>query len=312
MILLPTPFPAARYRFEFTVETPMRLPEYAGSALRGAFGHAFKRTVCVTREKDCKACPLYRGCAYPAVFAPPAPESHAVQKFSDIPAPYVIEPPSWGEKAYPPGEKLSFQLVLVGQALKHLPTIVHAWQRALQHGVGPGDGTATLDRVTHLAPQGEHIVFDTASGVIEPHSTDLAIEAAAPHAVSLGIVTPLRLQANGKPLGPNEIRADRLLVGLVKRTALISELHCGAPLALDFHALAKHATAVADEKRLAWRDWTRYSNRQKQEMKLGGVVGEWRLDGDLAPFWPFLFLGQWLHVGKNAAFGLGHYQLGPV
>ncbi|MFN3717139.1 MAG: hypothetical protein ACK4R8_10495, partial [Thiobacillus sp.] len=87
-------FPAARYRFDCTVETPMRLPEYAGSTLRGAFGHAFKRTVCVTREKDCKACPLYRGCAYPAVFAPPAPESHAVQKFSDIPAPYVIEPPS--------------------------------------------------------------------------------------------------------------------------------------------------------------------------------------------------------------------------
>jgi CRISPR/Cas system endoribonuclease Cas6 (RAMP superfamily) len=44
-------------------------------------------------------------------------------------------------------------------------------------------------------------------------------------------------------------------------------------------------------------------------MQLGGVIGEWTLEGDLAPFWPYLHLGQWLHVGKNATFGLGHYQL---
>lgn len=301
-------FPAARYRFDFRVDTPLRLPEYAGSALRGAFGHALKRTVCLTREKDCKACPLYRSCAYPAIFSPPPPESHAVQKFSDIPAPYVVEPPAWGEKTYAPGDTLSFHVVLIGGALGQLPIIMHAWQRALHHGVGPGEGTATLERVTHLAQQGETVILD-GDGALAPHDTGLAIEPAGPRAVILAIDTPLRLQANGKPLGPHDIRPERLLVGLVKRTALISELHCGAPLALDFHALANQAMAIADEKRLIWRDWGRYSNRQQREMKLGGVVGEWRLEGELAPFWSFLYLGQWLHVGKNATFGLGHYQL---
>jgi hypothetical protein len=42
-------------------------------------------------------------------------------------------------------------------------------------------------------------------------------------------------------------------------------------------------------------------------MTLGGLVGEWTLKGDLSPFIPYLFLGQWLHVGKNAVFGLGKY-----
>jgi CRISPR/Cas system endoribonuclease Cas6 (RAMP superfamily) len=44
-------------------------------------------------------------------------------------------------------------------------------------------------------------------------------------------------------------------------------------------------------------------------MVLGGAVGSWTLAGDLAPFWPLLYLGQWLHVGKSATFGLGRYRL---
>jgi len=44
-------------------------------------------------------------------------------------------------------------------------------------------------------------------------------------------------------------------------------------------------------------------------MALGDVVGEWSLCGELGPFLPFLHLGQWLHVGKNATFGLGRYAL---
>jgi hypothetical protein len=44
-------------------------------------------------------------------------------------------------------------------------------------------------------------------------------------------------------------------------------------------------------------------------MTLGGVVGPWRLEGDLGPLLPWLQLGQWLHLGKNATMGLGGYGL---
>jgi CRISPR/Cas system endoribonuclease Cas6 (RAMP superfamily) len=44
-------------------------------------------------------------------------------------------------------------------------------------------------------------------------------------------------------------------------------------------------------------------------MPVAGVTGSWRLAGDLRALWPFLYLGQWLHVGKKTTFGLGHYQL---
>ena len=47
-------------------------------------------------------------------------------------------------------------------------------------------------------------------------------------------------------------------------------------------------------------------------MTLGGVLGRWTLHGSpeaLAALWPWLWLGQWHHVGKNATMGLGGYAL---
>ncbi|HRM21993.1 MAG TPA: hypothetical protein PL031_05560 [Neisseria sp.] len=47
---LPAELPIARYRFGFALESEMRLPEYAGSTLRGVFGHALRRLACMTRR----------------------------------------------------------------------------------------------------------------------------------------------------------------------------------------------------------------------------------------------------------------------
>jgi hypothetical protein len=44
-------------------------------------------------------------------------------------------------------------------------------------------------------------------------------------------------------------------------------------------------------------------------MILGGVVGDWRLAGDLAELLPWLWLGQWLHAGKETTMGMGMYAL---
>jgi hypothetical protein len=311
----PNPFPVARYRFDCRVTSPIHLPEYAGSTLRGAFGNALRRTACMTRQKECKPCPLYRSCPYPAVFAPPPPASHALQQFSDIPAGFIVEPPDWGEKHYEVGDTLSFHFVAIGQAIHQLPLIIHAWQRALEKGIGRGEGTATLQSVALttdvVAPPA--IMFDAECGQVAPHSARLTLPNtyANDTRLQLHLSTPMRIQRNSHPLGPEELESRDLLVGLIRRISLISEFHAGNRLELDYGHLAEQARSVTSEKELTWLDWKRYSSRQNQEMVLGGVVGRWALSGELDPFRPFLYLGQWLHVGKNASFGLGRYQLAP-
>ena len=48
-------------------------------------------------------------------------------------------------------------------------------------------------------------------------------------------------------------------------------------------------------------------------MQFGGLVGEFTVDGPALPaVWPALWLGQWIHVGKGTAFGLGGYRVGAA
>lgn len=305
------PLPLARYRLEFEVATPLHLPAYAGSTLRGAFGGALRATACMTKQKTCEGCPLLATCPYAAIFEtrPPANGTPSLQDFSQVPRPYVIEPPQWGERDYAPGEALSFHLVLAGRALDQLPLVLWAFVRAFRHGVGKSDGTARLIRVVQLG-ETETVVLDGPEGTIAGHDTGVPPPLTlADGELTLRFDTPLRLQADGRRATADEYTPRRLLMALVRRVALIHEFHGPGPLALDFADLGRRAETIASEKDLCWRDWQRYSSRQQRKMTLGGVVGTWRLSGDLAPFLPFLHLGQWLHVGKEATFGMGGYNL---
>lgn len=301
----------ARYRLDFAVETPLTLPAFAGSTLRGAFGGALRASACMTKAKTCDACPLLASCPYAVVFEPrpPAP-GHPLQDFNHSPRAYVVEPPQWGEKTYALGETLSFHLVLAGRVVEHLPLILWAVHKAFQLGVGKGDGTASLARVWHVDGAATVPIFDGPGGHIATH--EAAVPSAptfAGNAVTLHFFSPLRLQTNGRRATAEEFTPRKLLTTLIRRIALIHEFHGPGPLSLDFKALAALADGQTSDKQLQWRDWTRYSSRQQQKMDLGGVIGSWKLTGDLTPFLPFLHLGQWLHVGKEAAFGLGGYRL---
>lgn len=303
----------ARYRFDCVAQTPIRLPDHAGSLLRGAFGHALRQVACITREKDCAPCALKAACPYSAVFAPGKPaQPHRLLQNSEIPVPYVIEPPPWGARVIESGAGFSFHMLLIGRALEHLPIVVLAWRRALLRGLGAGDGRAELaalrgeDGDTLYSPEAGRIAaHDTPPRAIPP----VPVSRAIPATLTLHFHSPLRLQHNGSALAPHRLSPRPLILAAARRASLLGEFHGSGAAPIDWKALAGEADALSDRRQLEWRDWTRYSSRQHQAMTLGGVVGDWTLQGEFGLAWPWLHLGQWLHVGKETAFGLGGYRI---
>jgi len=295
-----------RYTFTVRALEPLRLPDFAGSMLRGAFGHALRRVACMTRMKDCKGCPLLSTCPYSQIFETPPPEQHSLQKFSAMPNPYVIEPPEGGARALEGGEEFRFSMVLMGKALFQLPLVILAWERALARGLSKSHSRCQL--VSIHREQDDDAIYQ-AGGRIQPHDPAGLSPVMMGDNVVLEFTTPLRLQRQEKNVGLRELDARTLLIALARRYQLLCDTQLRNSQQLDFTALDEGARNIQLKADMKWRDWTRYSSRQRQAMTFGGLVGRVELSGSLAPFASLLTEGQWLHLGKKAVFGLGHYRL---
>lgn len=303
-------FPIARFHLTARADAPLRLPDYAGSMLRGAFGHALLGLTLLPHKGD-TPCALKETCPYCQIFATPAPPAHSLQKFSQVPNPYVIEPPPLGARQIQAGETFSFNLVLIGRALDQIALVIFAFERALKRGLGKQQSTCTLLSVSQECAPNNPLIWQAGKHAVAAIQTSLPAIGRPSESAHLLLKTPLRLQHHGQPVGARELDARTLLITLARRHQLLADLHLGAQAPqLDFQALdAAARTITLKPEQLRWFSWTRYSNRQQQEMHLGGLTGSVHLQGDLRPFAQLLHEGQWLHVGKNTTFGLGHYQL---
>jgi len=121
-------------------------------------------------------------------------------------------------------------------------------------------------------------------------------------------VTPTRLKIRDHLVATIGFRA--LAFAMLRRTLELAHFHVpGADVDWTFRPLLDQAANVqVKAANLHWRDWQRYSSRQKTKMSLGGFVGDLELAGDLAPFAPLLRTAEILHVGKGA-FGLGKMEI---
>jgi hypothetical protein len=306
------PINLARYRFTFRVEKPIRLPDYAGSTLRGAFGHALRSVNCVTKEKECKGCPLIAQCPYAQVFSPHdiPRENMALHLQNQIPVPYIIEAPLRQGRSYLEGEELSFDMVLMGDALTHLAVIILAWRRAFLRGIGNGDGTASIVKVSHCGLT-EATIYSEDAPLIVPHITQvIPPRFTQPEDVHLHFLTPLRLQQQGKVVSPRDMTASIFLRQLIRRVTMQIQLQQPDAFSIEkIRELNALADQVQDERRLQWQDWSRFSSRQNQKMTLGGLTGHMLLKNVPVELLPLINIGQYLHLGKETSFGLGGYKI---
>ena len=141
------------------------------------------------------------------------------------------------------------------------------------------------------------------------HPNETIVSVPQGNFLTIELETPLRLQQNSIPIEPEDITARAFFSTLLRRVALLLEFHNFTPLKVDFTELTNQTEGIQLNKDLAWKDWIRYSSRQKQKMHLGGVSGSMTFRG-LSPIWrTLLAAGEYTHVGKNASFGLGKYHV---
>ncbi len=295
------------------VQSDISLAPYAGSMLRGIFGHGlYKLRINDTIAESLSDIDKYKLCPYRMIFEPPQLKN-PVYGITDIPVPYVIVPPLDGKRLYQQGACFTFHITLIGNAIQKLPYVVHAFDIALQHGVGRKNPQGHLgNAILQSVSCDNHIIWDDQQKTILPYTPYLSVKSiqTAQSNIHLILETPLRLQQEGVLIThPDLITAERLLMSAVRRVCTLMTIHTDTDIHMDFARLRNLAHTINIQQDIKFHNWTRYSSRQQQKMDLGGWVGHITLTGDITPFLPYLQLAQYTHIGKNTPFGLGKIRI---
>ena len=164
-------FRLAKFRFTICAKEHIRFPTYKGSAFRGGFGYAFKRVVCVTKNRECDDCLLKQKCIYSYIFeTPPPQDTEMLRLYPKVPHPFVIEPPITEKQTFEPGEEFSFHLILIGQAIDYLPYFIYTFTELGKQGIGQGRGKYDLLHVEGMDLGNEAIqIYDHKTQTLTSH-----------------------------------------------------------------------------------------------------------------------------------------------
>ena len=307
-------------RFQVRAAESILFENEPGAALRGALYEALSKNFCSEafgpltphHRETCPVCWLL------------AAEDADARRGHNIPRPLTLQPPL-EQTHFRPGQVMRFGVSLIGQAQNMLPYIARAVQKMGGIGVGKGRGRFTLLTIDEVHPlldtertlmNGRTVKRPTLQ--VTPSAVVDVADKLPHHAVTLDLLTPMRLTAQGglaKHFEP-AVFVQRLL----ERCQSLAEHYAEHPpdarrptredwLAAQAELLAEAASLKVGYDCTEWVEAFSGSRRTGRASPISGLVGRVRLDGSVARLLPWLLWGAALHVGKNAVKGSGYYRV---
>ena len=295
----------SRTVFSVRFSSEARPSRFPGSAWRGLIGWELARLVCpFDRRPQCAVCTIRDHCPHYLLFEQ-RPQRHA---HLGNPRGFALKP---SEPDPTGGAEL--ELTLFGRCTRLLPVLTLALFNGAKTGLGanrdryeiveiaerlPGDGRrplsadpAAADGSTGPKPLGEWLdAAPPGNGMLRAH-----------------LATPVRTRKDGRYMGAMDWPG---FFGALARR--LQALHCqygdGEPLDREEWLAARDRFAAESkgiESKLEWLDLSRYSNRQKTKMRIGGLVGRVLIAEPSDWMRAWWRAAELVHVGKGAAMGLG-------
>ena len=260
------------------------LPEFLGSTLRGVIG----QELYPDRE-------AYNYLYHNRIFS---------DNKQDIPNPYMIIPPDQEKPYYEAGEKLVFQILLFGDAIRYTQAVVNALKRSQYLTLGASRYPFKVEKVVQdidnriIWENGNYSAIAVRSLVV-PYCSLLDV-----HVVNINLCTPLRIRRGDALL--EEIDFETLIRNITHRVSVLTERYGGwVDIEKMKYLQENSAEIILKRSCLANKKIERYSNRIGGKMDFSGLLGSVQYEGELTPFVPWLHAAEILHIGRNTTFGMG-------
>jgi hypothetical protein len=291
-------FPNLNYskvKLSVTLSRPITAP-LSGSAWRGLMGWEISSLVCPFDRKKCGQCLIAHHCPYYQLIE----AKTEYPGLFDSPRGYVVY------CDHPAGsDALELEITLVGTCRRFFPVVLKSLDRGGRRGVGSARITYSVREVRAL---------DSRGCWLSVHNLDqslpiLKVDKQVSSDQAFEIRTPVRMRRMGRYL--NEMDWPFFFQVLARRMEALHCLYCdGQPFGKKTWKHLQEGFAKFGEikGKVIWKDFSRYSNRQKRKVPMGGLVG--KVDISTAEDWVATWMqaAQTLHLGKGAAMGFGRVE----
>ncbi|MEM5947008.1 CRISPR system precrRNA processing endoribonuclease RAMP protein Cas6 [Spirochaetia bacterium 38H-sp] len=299
---MPTKLQSVSLECTLFFEKPVRIDNYPAFVIRSILGYHLRRMHCVSHGTACHECAFKRTCAYIFLF-----ESIIDKNTSVLPGRDRASQPFriiCNAEPNTTVEKLSLEIWLYGKAVEYIPHIIFALKEAGNNGlfservhykleIKNNKGNTILD---NNRIKEEFIEKD----ILEYSFDNRPVE----NCFKIQCITPVRFKVNNKYT--SSFSAVDFYLASFRRINTLFSLY-SEDLEKRFIPVKPLEEVTVKEPSLRWKEYKRYSRRQKTTMRLGGIVGSFTIHGR-APqsFWQTLTLAEKLGVGKSTSFGFGH------
>jgi hypothetical protein len=306
--------PLSILEFKYQRLDPFALSKDNIPLWHSVFGNALHQNSCIFSNTPCfdkhhnhphihntqKNCALLYLCNYPYLFDRIAPPDSEMMRGKKIPVPHVFRF-NTAMTHLPHNESiLTVTMVVIGQAISKYDAIIQAMQRAGSNGIGKQRYQIKLIEVK------QHITEDNSqtrwqNHIISPPKPDKMITPQCPSTITIRFETPYKTKS--------KFDAGSLLMGIIRRISLLQYFYTDKRLQADFKQLKQQTQQIEIIKQaLHWQRGQRFSARSSTTADTSGWMGQLEIKNNIN-LWPYLWLGQWLGIGKNASMGFGRYRL---
>ncbi len=292
----------AKANFEIEFINDCKLPKYKTSSLRGGMGTMLMGSNCTSNGK-CNECDSNKDCIVKNIMYSNLKNELSFIKDKTI-APYIIE--CFDEREhYKRGDKLKFNIILFGDTISYMVNIIYCFDLLGKLGKGFSKYHYILTSVYNEENEkiydgfflkDENIYGNTILSYIDKRKREID------RINTIEFITPFRLKRNGRY--KDSLTFDDFMFSISRRLMILNAFEGNY---IDDIEWSRELQLMSSN--LTWLDINRYSNRQKESMKLGGVKGEIEFPESINEYMDYIIAGELVHVGKNTAFGLGKYNI---
>ena len=293
-----------KYKFKIKLREKTKPDIYPSFVFRSILGKELKNMSCLFKGRKCELCDLQMQCAYSFIFETPVDKNNEFLKGRNRAShPFILSIPEALNKEI---EEINLELTLLGRSIDYLPYIYHSLKRAEKNGIFRSrvpfkiedvsiDNKSILERddKIEIINENKFWMLDNENGI---HSKKQC---------SIQFVSPLRVKKKGRYI--SDVKYELLIESISRRIKILNSIYGSEKKSEDFNWNLLPKKVKTD---LIWQDLKHYSSRQKNLMKLGGLIGTTIIEGEFNPFEESLLkAAELFHIGKNISFGLGKIKI---